>query len=303
MNSKTLLPEIFRDQPAARALESMLEYHRLPHAILLVGASTHSLECISHYIANAILKDIHAIKHPNCFILKPAGKMRQISAEPMRTLINDVAQASNQGSNQVCLVSEADRLHRSAANIFLKTLEEPPAGTFLILTTTRFYEVLPTLRSRCTLMRFTEAIPALTVPEWIHWSQCYSTWLSSLVLDIIPEKAILDMYKLLESFEAVLKAYTEPLTSKSSEEGLDVDVASHTATVEKAAFSVLLQSIIELSEHTLLDAVGPAQATVFLDKALRYVDTLILLKDANLNNTAFIEAFLLYITRIIKSKR
>ena len=50
-------------------------------------------------------------------------------------------------------------MRKEAANAFLKTLEEPPAGTFLFLLTTRPYSILPTIRSRTIVVRLEEIPP------------------------------------------------------------------------------------------------------------------------------------------------
>jgi DNA polymerase-3 subunit delta' len=55
---------------------------------------------------------------------------------------------------QVAVVAEADRLTTEAMNCLLKTLEEPPAGTHLVLVTDRPHMLLPTIRSRCQRLDF-----------------------------------------------------------------------------------------------------------------------------------------------------
>ncbi len=52
-------------------------------------------------------------------------------------------------ANKVVLIEDADRMNSEAANTFLKTLEEPSARSKIIMTTSEFARVLPTVRSRC----------------------------------------------------------------------------------------------------------------------------------------------------------
>ena len=53
------------------------------------------------------------------------------------------------------IIDPADDLEKNAANALLKSLEEPPEGTFFLLVTHRLGRLLPTLRSRCRVLRFT----------------------------------------------------------------------------------------------------------------------------------------------------
>ncbi len=54
---------------------------------------------------------------------------------------------------RIVIITEADRLELAAANMLLKTLEEPKQLTRFLLTTTRWRRVLPTIRSRCVMLR------------------------------------------------------------------------------------------------------------------------------------------------------
>ncbi len=80
----------------------------------------------------------------------------------------------NLGAARVVIIDQAHRLNRTAANILLKTLEEPPENSYLILVTPTLSGVLPTIRSRAQVMRFAmlgpEDLGKLmegSVPPWI----------------------------------------------------------------------------------------------------------------------------------------
>ena len=90
--------------------------------------------------------------------------MRQISADATRELIAKVQVSAAVAPRKVAILHEVDRMNTAAANVFLKTLEEPPANTTLLLLTTRPYALLPTIRSRCLAhtMKWPEADEALT---------------------------------------------------------------------------------------------------------------------------------------------
>ena len=119
--------------------------------------------------------------HPDLFHLRPAGKMRIISVEKTRELISDLSRTSNQGGGKVALIHEADRMRKESANAFLKTLEEPPPDTYLLLLTTRPNSMLPTIRSRCLTMRFKSKKQERNDQDWIDWKERYEQWILTLL--------------------------------------------------------------------------------------------------------------------------
>jgi hypothetical protein len=72
----------------------------------------------------------------------------------VRALIRFLRVRAFQGPWKVAIVSDAHRLNTAAANAFLKTLEEPPADTVIMLTSTGTEGMLPTILSRCQKVRF-----------------------------------------------------------------------------------------------------------------------------------------------------
>lgn len=79
---------------------------------------------------------------------------QEILIEHIRALRREFSLTTYSGQWRIVLVSQADRLRIGAANAFLKLLEEPPENVLFILTTTRSSRILPTIRSRCQLLRF-----------------------------------------------------------------------------------------------------------------------------------------------------
>lgn len=75
-------------------------------------------------------------------------------------------QAPMLGSRKVFIIDEAELLDAHGQNALLKTLEEPPAGTFLILVTSSEERLLPTIRSRCQRVTFTPLDDEI-VSEWV----------------------------------------------------------------------------------------------------------------------------------------
>ena len=82
------------------------------------------------------------------------AKAAGIKISSVRDIRREAAFRSEQHGRTVVVVSEADRMNTSAANALLKTLEEPTGDLLLILTSARKDSLLPTIISRCQLLRF-----------------------------------------------------------------------------------------------------------------------------------------------------
>lgn len=81
-------------------------------------------------------------------------RKRAIPIDEIRTLVHRLHTRPTLGSRRAVIIDPADDLERSAANALLKALEEPPAGTYFLLVTHRPGQLLPTIRSRCRILRF-----------------------------------------------------------------------------------------------------------------------------------------------------
>ncbi|WP_293575136.1 DNA polymerase III subunit delta' [Phaeobacter sp.] len=83
------------------------------------------------------------------------GKLRdQIVVDDIRGLNKFFGLSATDGGRRVVIVDAADDMNTSAANALLKMLEEPPARTTLLLISHQPSRLLPTIRSRCRLLRF-----------------------------------------------------------------------------------------------------------------------------------------------------
>lgn len=81
---------------------------------------------------------------------------RSIRVSQIRQLQRRLTTRPTLGARRVVIIDPADDLERSAANALLKSLEEPPAGTFFMLIAHRAGQLLPTIRSRCRILNFPE---------------------------------------------------------------------------------------------------------------------------------------------------
>jgi DNA polymerase-3 subunit delta' len=90
--------------------------------------------------------------HADLFLIEPDGA--QIKVDQVRALQRDLSLAPNEGGRRAAVLFRAERLNAAAANALLKTLEEPPRRTTLILVTEHADGLPATVRSRTTRIRF-----------------------------------------------------------------------------------------------------------------------------------------------------
>ncbi len=102
---------------------------------------------------------IAALSEPGCLLIRRAWdhdrkKLKsQITVEEVRKLNSFFGLSATDGGRRVVIVDSADEMNPSAANALLKVLEEPPKGATLILISHQPARLLPTIRSRCRVLR------------------------------------------------------------------------------------------------------------------------------------------------------
>lgn len=103
--------------------------------------------------------------HPDVIYVQFEG-VKSIKVEQIREGVEEkLFLKSFEGKYKVVIVDEAHRMSSGAQNAFLKTLEEPPANSVIILITSNTDSLLPTIRSRCQLVRFNTLSEELILQE------------------------------------------------------------------------------------------------------------------------------------------
>jgi DNA polymerase III delta' subunit len=164
-----------RGQPAAVAAAVAMLRAGMPHAILVTGPLGVGKSTFAEDVAAALLcraddldarpcracRGCRALEHgnhPDVHRLVPTGAGAVIpiggrEERGVRDLVRDLALLPVEGGARVAIIASADRMTEDAQSAFLKTLEEPPAGTVLVLTAADEERLLPTIRSRCVRIR------------------------------------------------------------------------------------------------------------------------------------------------------
>jgi DNA polymerase III subunit delta' len=160
-------------------LQRSLERDRLAHAYLFAGSSLQELEDMARTLAKTVnclspprraasglpvdscdhcdsCRRIDQHNHPDVSWIRPESKSRVITIDVMRQLMQTVNLKPTVAAFKVGVIVAADRLNVQAANAFLKTLEEPPPRSLLILLTTEPQRMLETIISRCLRLSFAD---------------------------------------------------------------------------------------------------------------------------------------------------
>jgi len=100
--------------------------------------------------------------HPDVHIITPEGAATY-RVEQVREIIHDTSLMPVEAPVKVYVIDRADAFNPSAANAFLKTLEEPPPAVVIILLAVSYESVIPTISSRCQVVRFSPVAPSVAV--------------------------------------------------------------------------------------------------------------------------------------------
>lgn len=170
----------YTEENAFELIQSAHDRGRLGHAFLIMGdveAGSHRLAARMVHLVNrteepkpriedgfdlfgetpspqpqakeGFVESIDELESELVRVLRPEKKSRIINVDAMREFEKSFYTSAPEGQWNVGIIESADRMNDSSANAFLKTLEEPPNRTLLILVTDKPERLLPTILSRC----------------------------------------------------------------------------------------------------------------------------------------------------------
>ena len=141
---------------------------RTAPATLLTGESGVGKKTLAHLMAQGLLcagagdkpcgqcrecRRYAARTHPNALFPAPAPREKTIKVEALRAAIDALSRHALEAGPRVIVIENAERMTPQAQNCLLKTLEETDADTYFFLTSDNETAVLPTIRSRCRVIR------------------------------------------------------------------------------------------------------------------------------------------------------
>lgn len=167
------LRDLIGNERIAAALARAAARDRLPHALLFAGPDGVGKRTFALELAKAVTcarptdgdacgtcescRRADAGEHADIRVYVPDGTFHKIAQ--MRELAREAQYRPFENRRRVLVVDAAHKMRDEAANAILKTLEEPPPSTLIILVTDQPYALLGTIRSRCQIMRFAPIEP------------------------------------------------------------------------------------------------------------------------------------------------
>lgn len=179
--------------PAWEEWRGAMASARMHHAWILagirgLGKAAFARAAAAELVAEAGIPQPDPAHHPDIIVLdhlpanddeekkkaegKPFQVKRNITIDQVRRMQARLTTRPTLGSRRVVIIDPADDMEKNAVNALLKSLEEPPAGTYFLLVAHRPGRLLPTIRSRCRILRFApletadvEAVLAREAPE------------------------------------------------------------------------------------------------------------------------------------------
>lgn len=157
----------FLPEQAYEHVARAFEHGRLAHALLITGQRDAGKAALAAKISwllqgkatdgtdlfgDPVVSEPLPLEEQECDavqVLRPEKKSRVISVDSIRDVENRLHMAVAAGSWKIVIIIDCDRMNHQAQNAFLKTLEEPPNNTILMLLTTQPQALLPTILSRC----------------------------------------------------------------------------------------------------------------------------------------------------------
>lgn len=132
-------------------LTRMVKNKALGSSLLFSGPEGIGKSLFANALATLILGQEN---HPDLHIYRPEGKIGMHSIHSMRKFSEDVYMAPYTGKWKVFIIHDAERMLSYSANALLKTFEEPSKDTTIILLSSHPEMLLPTILSRCRVIRF-----------------------------------------------------------------------------------------------------------------------------------------------------
>ncbi len=215
-----------QQQQVVQLLQRSLERGRLGHAYLFSGDSLEELQAVAETLAKTLncsepsrgrlgqghavdccdrcssCRRIHEALHPDIQWIRPESKSRVVRIEQIRDLLQSFHLKPAEAQYKVAIIVAADRMNEQAANAFLKTLEEPPTRSILVLISTNPQRLLETIVSRCLRLHFAGTAGAKADPAHLEW-------LAAFAKAAVAEKSLLGRYRLLGGLLARLAKLKE----------------------------------------------------------------------------------------------
>ena len=152
-----------------RILKSMLASGKLPHAFLFSGIEGIGKRTVAMGLVKALncltlpddfcgqclqCRKTEKLIHPDVMLVDPLPDKKSLSVEQIRSLQQEIMYKPLEGKKKAVIIDQAENMNAPVANCLLKTLEEPPEDTVIVLIAHSVSDMLPTVLSRCQRLHF-----------------------------------------------------------------------------------------------------------------------------------------------------
>jgi DNA polymerase-3 subunit delta' len=229
-----------RQTQGVQLLQRSLARGRLGHAYLFTGDQLDELELLARTLAKTLncqnpvkidgatvdccdeclsCRKIENRTHADIHWARPESKSRVITVEQMRDLMQQIQLKPAEAEHKAAVIAGADRLNPQAANAFLKTLEEPPQNSVLILLSTEPSRILETILSRCLRLNFSGDGARPLDAAQSEWLEKFGALASGEQKSLLGRYRLLDA--LLQKLGEIKTRVDESLTARSPLEKYD----------------------------------------------------------------------------------
>ncbi len=208
------------------------EQDRLAHAYLISGPQGSG----KHLLAEKIIRLVNGIpgeptgleslRGGTITLVRPESRSRSISIDAIRAAEHTLQMSAGRGVTKFAIIDDCDRMGQAAENAFLKTLEEPPRASMLLLLTSQPEQLLDTILSRCIRINLMGAAGGVPL------SDAARQLLDALAAHFqAGTEGISGALGLMATFSAVLKQEKAEF-AKRNEEALKAEVAHYKKVTE-----------------------------------------------------------------------
>ncbi|CAM3093284.1 MULTISPECIES: DNA polymerase III subunit delta' [Clostridium] len=154
MNSYTIIGH----ENIKNKIKNSIVKGKFSHASIIVGEDGIGKSIIAKEIAMIILEKSQRRSYADLIEFKPINK-KSIGIDDIRNLIEEINKKPIEGNKKVIIIYKSELITEIAQNAFLKTIEEPPKGVYIILLCENMEHMLDTIKSRCEIFKLNRLKP------------------------------------------------------------------------------------------------------------------------------------------------
>lgn len=206
---------------AKKYMINAIEREQVNHAYMFEGLEGIGKETFASELVKILLETPHLENATDCIRIKPHGNSIKIAQ--IRGLQSDIIIKPHK-KYKIYIIDKAEKMTIEAQNALLKTLEEPPKYAIIILVTNNKESLLPTIKSRCEVIKFTP-IPFVEVKDYLitqgveeNRANLLATFSRGSMKKALELSSSNDFYEIKES----VQNYIETILSKNMVKILDI---------------------------------------------------------------------------------